>query len=286
MAVLSVGRQFHVVNLPRRMDKQLCLRPMDGTALPCVLELRTSSTISSSPQRPFLFYFQSKKALTALPGHSRIGNSRNPRALHASLLEDAPFAASILASIAITCAPILPFVQRSTVPRKESDSYTDGEFSLTDVRYGVMTLISFIPIFNWMTWIFAWLDSKDGKYLAFAAVYAAPYLKSGLSVSPEESWLPLASFLACIFHVQADNVVNSGNPKLGSSQGIFPREIETIQEQRVACKDSTEQKKQENEKKDQKDPVPEEFEEGSSSELEMKLWDDEFLASQQKIIDE
>ncbi|KAL2629660.1 hypothetical protein R1flu_014346 [Riccia fluitans] len=71
-----------------------------------------------------------------------------------------------------------------------------------------MQVISFLPLFNWLVWIFAWLDSGKQRYLAFAIVYLAPYLKTGLSLNPEDSWLPLASVLACIVHVQLHLSVN------------------------------------------------------------------------------
>jgi hypothetical protein len=86
----------------------------------------------------------------------------------------------------------------------ERDESKKGSSALgaDDVRYAAMGVISFIPLFNWLTWVFAWLDTSKQRYLVYAIVYLAPYLRTGLSISPEDSWLPLASVLACIIHVQ------------------------------------------------------------------------------------
>ncbi|KAM1721432.1 hypothetical protein ACFX12_022973 [Malus domestica] len=72
----------------------------------------------------------------------------------------------------------------------------------TDARFAVMGVISFIPYFNWLSWIFAWLDTRKRRYAVYALVYLVPYLRTNLSLSPEENWLPIASIVFCIIHVQ------------------------------------------------------------------------------------
>ncbi|BBN07250.1 hypothetical protein MPTK1_4g02280 [Marchantia polymorpha subsp. ruderalis] len=119
------------------------------------------------------------------------------RNCRASLPDDAPFALAIGACLLSTL--VLPNVEEEDNDKKENSL-----FGPDDMRSGAMQIISFIPLFNWLVWIFAWLDSGKQRYLAFAIVYLAPYLKTGLSLNPEDSWLPLASVLACIAHVQLD----------------------------------------------------------------------------------
>ncbi|EFJ20053.1 hypothetical protein SELMODRAFT_109971, partial [Selaginella moellendorffii] len=113
----------------------------------------------------------------------------------AVLQEDAPYAVAIGACVLSSL--VLPSGQ--TKP--------DGSvFGPDDVRYAAMGIISFIPLFDWLAWVFAWLDTSKRKYLIFSIVYLAPYLKSGMSLSTDDSWLPLASVLACILHVQVSRL--------------------------------------------------------------------------------
>ncbi|CAN6481114.1 unnamed protein product [Victoria cruziana] len=121
----------------------------------------------------------------------------------AELGHDAPFAVAIGACI-------LNSLVFSAVGGSEED---DGGSSVDsdDTRLAVMGIISFIPYFNWMSWIFAWLDTGRKQYLVYAVVYLAPYLRTNLSLSPEESWLPIASVLLCIVHVQLEASIKNGD---------------------------------------------------------------------------
>jgi hypothetical protein len=135
----------------------------------------------------------------------------------AGLEDDAPFA------IAITAALMSTLVLPVNVERDESKKGSSA-LGADDVRYAAMGVISFIPLFNWLTWVFAWLDTSKQRYLVYAIVYLAPYLRTGLSISPEDSWLPLASVLACIIHVQLDiSVNNEGGQGLNISKVLFER---------------------------------------------------------------
>lgn len=89
----------------------------------------------------------------------------------------------------------------------EAESLIDS----ADARFAVMGIISFIPYFNWMSWVFAWLDTGNRRYAVYALVYFAPYLRPNLSISPEESWLPIASILLCIAHIQLEASIKSGD---------------------------------------------------------------------------
>lgn len=89
----------------------------------------------------------------------------------------------------------------------------DGESVIesADARFAVMGIISFIPYFNWMSWVFAWMDTMDKRYAVYAAVYLAPYLRTKLSLSPDESWLPITSILLCILHIQLEASIKNGD---------------------------------------------------------------------------
>ncbi|KAF3522530.1 hypothetical protein F2Q69_00048794 [Brassica cretica] len=75
----------------------------------------------------------------------------------------------------------------------------------------MMGIISFIPYFNWLSWVFAWLDTRKTRYAVYAFVYLLPYLSSNLSISPEESWLPITSIVLGIIHVQLEASIANGD---------------------------------------------------------------------------
>ncbi|KAH9307308.1 hypothetical protein KI387_035219, partial [Taxus chinensis] len=117
----------------------------------------------------------------------------------AGLAEDAPFAIAIG-----TCV-----LNSIVFPPRDNLNDQDGE-SMEDARYAAMGIIGFIPYFNWLSWVFAWLDTGRRQYLVYAIVYLAPYIRSNLSISPEDSWLPIASILVCILHIQLEISLKSG----------------------------------------------------------------------------
>jgi hypothetical protein len=91
------------------------------------------------------------------------------------------------------------------VAKRVNDEEEEEENSAivsTDMRLAAMGIISFIPYFNWLSWVFAWLDTGKSRYAVYALVYLVPYLSSNLSISPEESWLPITSIVLGIIHVQ------------------------------------------------------------------------------------
>ncbi|XP_028798710.1 uncharacterized protein LOC114754132 isoform X2 [Neltuma alba] len=56
------------------------------------------------------------------------------------------------------------------------------------------------------------IDGTDTRrYAVYALVYLAPYLRSNLSLSPEESWLPIASIIFCIIHIQLEASIRNGD---------------------------------------------------------------------------
>ncbi|KAI3693717.1 hypothetical protein L1987_76668 [Smallanthus sonchifolius] len=130
----------------------------------------------------------------------RIRNGR----CKAALLHEAPFAAAIGACVLNSVVFPLP-----TSPNDNEDS--SSMIDSADARFAVMGIISFIPYFNWMSWVFAWMDTGDKRYAVYSIVYLAPYLRSNLSLSPDESWLPIASILLCILHIQLEASIKNGD---------------------------------------------------------------------------
>ncbi|AQK45332.1 hypothetical protein ZEAMMB73_Zm00001d026025 [Zea mays] len=107
---------------------------------------------------------------------------RRRRALvcRADLQQDAPFAAAIGACV-LASLVLPPPRSRGEAGDEVED---EGEFGATDTRMAVMGIISFLPYFNWLSWIFAWLDSGRRRYLVYAAVYLAPYLRWFVTLNP------------------------------------------------------------------------------------------------------
>ncbi|KAL7111099.1 hypothetical protein ACP275_05G066600 [Erythranthe tilingii] len=116
---------------------------------------------------------------------------------------DAPVAVAIGACILNS----LIFPMTPSPEDMEAESLIDS----ADARFAVMGIISFIPYFNWMSWVFAWMDTGRRRYAVYAIVYLAPYLRTNLSISPEESWLPVASILLCIAHIQIEASIKNGD---------------------------------------------------------------------------
>ncbi|EXB39940.1 hypothetical protein L484_001699 [Morus notabilis] len=123
----------------------------------------------------------------------------------AELSHDAPFVAAIGACMLSSL--VLPV---AGAPDDDEDG-EDAAIDSTDARFGVMGIISFIPYFNWLSWVFAWLDTGKRRYAVYSLVYLLPYIRSNLSLSPEESWLPIASIVLCILHVQIEISIKNGD---------------------------------------------------------------------------
>lgn len=157
------------------------------------------------------------KALSLKPSSlnslNRIPLGRRPKSVNprrfgvgkckAELVNDAPIALAIGACVLSS----LVFPASPSPDQDESDSVIDSD----DARFAVMGIISFIPYFNWVSWVFAWLDTGKKRYAVYAIVYLAPYLRSNLSLSPEDSWLPIASILLCILHIQLEVSIENGD---------------------------------------------------------------------------
>ncbi|XP_021767903.1 uncharacterized protein LOC110732293 isoform X2 [Chenopodium quinoa] len=121
----------------------------------------------------------------------------------AELQQDAPFA------IALGACVLNSLLFSDTAVSSPEDE--DAAVSSTDARFTVMTIIGFIPYFNWLSWIFALMDTGKRRYAVYALVYLAPYLRTNLSLSPEDSWLPIASIVLCVIHIQLEASIRSGD---------------------------------------------------------------------------
>lgn len=131
----------------------------------------------------------------------KINHKRNLKC-KAEFAQDAPFAVAIGASILNSLVFPIP-----RTPDEDSGAAIDS----TDARFAVMGIISFIPYFNWLSWVFAFLDTSSPRYVVYSIIYLAPYIRTNLSLSPEESWLPIASIFLCIIHIQIEASIRNGD---------------------------------------------------------------------------
>lgn len=89
-------------------------------------------------------------------------------ACRAELSQDAPFAIAIGACMLNSL--VFPITSGT-------DDDGDTVIDSTDARFAVMGIISFIPYFNWLSWVFAWMDTGKRRYIIYSIVYLAPYLR-------------------------------------------------------------------------------------------------------------
>ncbi|KAB1216397.1 hypothetical protein CJ030_MR4G004597 [Morella rubra] len=155
------------------------------------------------PQPPTTTFLPSVSHLKPPCRRNRTNKKFRERTCRAELAQDAPFAAAIGACMLSS----LVFTDTGKGP----DDDTDSAFDMADTRLSVMGIISFIPYFNWLSWVFAWLDTGKRRYAVYALVYLAPYLRSNLMLLPEDSWLPIASIVFCIIHVQLETSIKNGD---------------------------------------------------------------------------
>ncbi|KVH95268.1 hypothetical protein Ccrd_002649, partial [Cynara cardunculus var. scolymus] len=88
----------------------------------------------------------------------------------AELLHEAPFVVAIGACVLNSLAFPLPV---GPDDNEDGNSVIDS----ADARFAVMGIISFIPYFNWMSWVFAWMDTGDKRYAFYAILEAS--IKNG-----------------------------------------------------------------------------------------------------------
>ncbi|KAK9145731.1 hypothetical protein Sjap_005634 [Stephania japonica] len=175
-------------------------------------------TLTSSPPPPPPSFLQSSfliRSLNRRPNHNPLDllrrRWRRSVGCRAELAQDAPFATAIGACVLNSL--VFPVSGGGGGGGGDGEEEEDGDSVMdsTDARFAVMGIISFIPYFNWLSWVFAWLDTGRRRYLVYAIVYLAPYLRTNLSLSPDESWLPIASIIFCIAHIQLEASIRNGD---------------------------------------------------------------------------
>ncbi|KAJ0779050.1 hypothetical protein HanPI659440_Chr06g0222291 [Helianthus annuus] len=189
------------------------------------LSLTTACNSCTLPQLQHLFTLHHHPHQSLINQKRRIRKGR----CKAALTHDAPFVVAMGACVLNSLVFPLPM---SPNDDEESNSVIDS----ADARFAVMGIISFIPYFNWMSWVFAWMDTGDKRYVVYAIVYLAPYLRSNLSLSPDESWLPIASIILCILHIQLEASIKNGDlqnfPLLNRKKDSRISEQETRKDER------------------------------------------------------
>ncbi|KAK7253117.1 hypothetical protein RIF29_37556 [Crotalaria pallida] len=187
---------------------------MTSSSSNTILLFFSSSSSSSSPSPPPPFKLKPSSSSSSFPTnqtphlklryHNNNNNNRQSFCCKAVFSDDAPFAAAIAACMLTSLVFPIP-----SPNHHDDDDITD---STTDTRLAVMGILSFVPYFNWLSWVFAWLDTGNRRYALYSLVYLLPYLRTNLSLSPEESWLPIASILFCIVHIQQSGLAKSLRP--------------------------------------------------------------------------
>lgn len=178
---------------------------MDAASSPLLSNEMIPQALTSSPSSLRPSYLPAFPPILVGYNHFKKLKQRKLRAgkFRAEFSADAPVAAAIGACILSSLVfPVTPPPEDA-----EAESLIDS----ADARFAVMGIISFIPYFNWMSWVFAWLDTGNRRYAVYAIVYLTPYLRSNLSISPEDSWLPIASILLCITHIQLEASIKNGD---------------------------------------------------------------------------
>ena len=128
----------------------------------------------------------------------------------------------VLAGLALSAAPLLgpppPPPGRGKRSSKSSAADKEADAADAEVTWTLAGVVALIPFTNWVAWLGLALDidtdeagtadsaaadaSRRVRYLAFAALYALPYLHSGLSVDA----LDVVAVLACAAHVQLERI--------------------------------------------------------------------------------
>ncbi|KAL5750099.1 hypothetical protein ACOSP7_024702 [Xanthoceras sorbifolium] len=161
-----------------------------------------TSTLTNLNKKPFYPNIDYKNITHRVLHINKRNVNRGVLICRAGLSEDAPFVVAIATSMLSSL-----FLATPATNEEDAETVVDS----TDTRFGVMGIISFIPFFNWLSWVFAWLDTGKRQYAVYAIVYLLPYLRSNLSLSPEESWLPITSIIFCIVHVQLEASIRYGD---------------------------------------------------------------------------
>lgn len=112
---------------------------------------------------------------------------------------------SIVLSTGLSLLPILTGESKERHEEKllGPDMLEDGD----EVKWSVMTVLSFLPFLNPMAWIFAALDDETSPtiYWSFAVLYSLPYLKNGFEL---DGFTTLVLMLG-IVHIQVERIAQT-----------------------------------------------------------------------------
>lgn len=108
----------------------------------------------------------------------------------------------IALGIALSSLPILSGEAREANERRYLQPTEEEEAN--SIRWGVMSVLSFIPYLSPLAWVFAGLDDEtySSLYYVYAALYTLPYLTNGLQLNS----FVLLSIAAGIAHVQIERL--------------------------------------------------------------------------------
>lgn len=145
--------------------------------------------------------------------------------LAANELLSVGFFTAAAAGLVYSATPLLTGASKQDNQGK-SDAYGETDADPEGIKWGVMSVVSFIPLVNWtvgtlacsstqyclslsslaavcshlQAWVFAAIDdeAQAAKYYAFAAVYALPLIRNGFQID----LFLVAAVLLCAAHVQ------------------------------------------------------------------------------------
>lgn len=107
----------------------------------------------------------------------------------------------ILAALGWSAIPVIPS-PKGNDPSSKAVSEEDAE----GVKWGLMSVISCLPIFNWLAWIFAGFEDEERAtfYYALATLYAIPQVSAGF----QPNWFSIATLIAGVAHVQVERIAD------------------------------------------------------------------------------
>ncbi|CAL5360302.1 unnamed protein product [Camellia sinensis] len=136
-----------------------------------MISLCLNNTLSLTSAASLSSFKPSLISILKPPKKPYLKRTRNGTCCRAEFSQDAPFAVAIGACI-------LNSVVFPITSGPDDDDQGDSLIDSTDARFAVMGIMSFIPYFNWLSWVFAWLDTGKRRYVVYSLVYLAPYLRS------------------------------------------------------------------------------------------------------------
>ncbi|KAG2495328.1 hypothetical protein HYH03_006598 [Edaphochlamys debaryana] len=193
------------------------------------------------PRAPGAFPFPPRSRTSATPTISRSRSSRLacrafalPEAVDATIRNAISISAVVGISYAVLLAAVSeppppptalppgsnqqkalkPGAPQPPAPARSPASGGDDNFV-----WGLMGFITFLPLFNWMSWVLAALSDEDRAVLygTYAALYGTPLLLRGLDW--QDPWV-LFMLALCAVHVQAERIAQTEPETLRSVRPV------------------------------------------------------------------